>query len=202
MIVGYARTSTIDQVAGFESQVGELQQAKAEKLFCEQISALGQRKALDDALEFVREGDVLVVTRLDRLARSVSHLCQIVEQLQRKKVNLRILNLSLDTATPTGRLIISLLGSIAAFELEIMKERQKIGIAAAKAKGRYKGRAPTAQRKAEAVRKLLGDGLDPIEVAKRLYISRSSVYRIRAAIGRRAIDSTSSSRQNHETANI
>jgi DNA invertase Pin-like site-specific DNA recombinase len=131
MIVGYARTSTLDQVAGFESQVAELQQAKAEKLFGEQISALGRRKALEDALEFVREGDVLVVTRLDRLARSVSHLCQIVEQLHRKKVDLRILNLSLDTATPTGRLMISLLGSIAAFELEIMKERQKIGIAAA-----------------------------------------------------------------------
>ena len=80
MIVGYARTSTIDQVAGFESQVAELQQAKAEKLFCEQISALSERRALNDALEFVREGDVLVVTRLDRLARSVSHFCQIVEQ--------------------------------------------------------------------------------------------------------------------------
>ena len=115
---------------------------------------------------------------------------------------MRILNLSLDTATPTGRLMISLLGSIAAFELEIMKERQKIGIAAAKAKGRYKGRAPTALRKAEAVRKLLNDGLNPIEVAERLYISRSSVYRIKAAICRRATDNTSTSARNHETANI
>ena len=115
---------------------------------------------------------------------------------------MRILNLSLDSATPTGRLMISLLGSIAAFELEIMKERQKIGIAAAKAKGRYKGRAPTAQGKAEAVRKLLSDGLDPMEVAKRLYISRSSVYRIKAAICPRATDSTSSTGQKRETANI
>src|SRR5688500_15614810 len=138
---------------------------------------------LEDVLEFDREGDVLVVPKLDRLARSVSHMCRIVEQLQQKKVDLRILNLSLDTATPTGRLMISLLGSIAAFELEIMKERQKIGIDAAKAKGKYKGRAPTAQRKSDAVRKLLNDGLHPAEVAKRLYISRSSVYRIKAAAG-------------------
>jgi len=199
MIVGYVRTSTIEQAAGYEGQIAELNQANAEKLFCEQISALGQRKALDDALEFVREGDVLVVTKLDRLARSVSHLCQIVEQLQRKKVDLRILNLFLDTATPTGRLMISLLGSIAAFELEIMKERQKIGIAAAKARGKYKGRAPTAQRKAAAIRMMLSDGLHPAEVAKRLYISRSSVYRIKAAKGS-AVQSVDS--QNQKTANI
>jgi DNA invertase Pin-like site-specific DNA recombinase len=153
---------------------------------------------LEDALEFVREGDVLVVTKLDRLARSVSHLCQIVEQLQRKKVDLRILNLSLDTATPTGRLMISLLGSIAAFELEIMKESQKIGIAAAKAKGKYKGRTPTARRKAAAAKMMLNDGLHPAEVAKRLYISRSSVYRIKAA-NERAVQSVNS--QNHEMAN-
>jgi DNA invertase Pin-like site-specific DNA recombinase len=112
----------------------------------------------------------------------VSHLCQIVDQLHRKKVDLRILSMSLDTATPTGRLMLSLLGSIAAFEIEIMKERQRIGIEAAKAKGKYKGRAPTALRKADAVRKLLADGLHPAEVAKRLYISRSSVFRIKAAL--------------------
>jgi DNA invertase Pin-like site-specific DNA recombinase len=180
VIVGYARVSTTDQAAGLDSQLGELQAAKAEKIFQEQVSAIGQRKALDEVLEFVREGDVLIVTKLDRLARSVPHLCQMVEILQRKRVTLRILNLNLDTATPTGKLMLNLLASVAAFELEIMKERQRIGIDRARAEGKYRGRIPTAQRKAEQIMRLLNDGLNATEVAKRLFVSRSSVYRIKA----------------------
>src|SRR5215208_242680 len=125
MIVGYARTSTIDQQAGFDAQLRELASVGVERVFSEQISAVGQRKALDEALEFCREADVLVVCKLDRLARSVLHLAQIVETLQRKKVALRILNLNLDTSTPTGKLMINLLASIAEFERDIMLERQR-----------------------------------------------------------------------------
>jgi DNA invertase Pin-like site-specific DNA recombinase len=103
-----------------------------------------------------------------------------VETLQRKGVALKILNLNLDTSTPTGKLMIGLLACIAEFERSIMLERQRDGIAAAKAQGKYRGRVPTARRKADTVRRLLEDGLGAAEVAERLYISRASVYRIRA----------------------
>ena len=137
MLVGYARISTADQVAGLGAQIAELSKLSVEKIFTEQVSAVGERKALADALEFCREGDVFMVTKLDRLARSVIHLAQVVYRLERKKVALRILNLNLDTTTSTGKLLVNLLGSIAAFEREIMLERQRDGIAAAKAKGKY-----------------------------------------------------------------
>lgn len=180
MIVGYARTSTTDQTAGLEAQLSELGKINVERIFSEQVSAVGERKALQEALDFCREGDTFIVTKLDRLARSVIHLAQIVERLQRKKVSLRILNLNLDTDTPTGKLMINLLGSIAAFEREIMLERQRDGIATAKKQGKYKGRAPTARRKARQVLQLLAEGHSITDVARRLGISRASLYRIKA----------------------
>ena len=105
------------------------------------------------ALEYVREGDTFVVTKLDRLARSVAHLCEIVGELERKGVTLKILDLGMDTGTPTGRLMLTMIGAIAQFEREIMLERQREGIAAAKAEGRYKGRKPTARAKVTEIRK-------------------------------------------------
>ena len=129
MIVGYARTSTVEQVAGFEAQLQTLKEAGCDKLFQEQVSSVGKRAQLEAALEFVREGDVLVVTKLDRLARSVADLLGITEQLERKKVGLRILNLGMDTHTPTGKLMLTLLGGVAQFEREMMLERQREGIA-------------------------------------------------------------------------
>jgi DNA invertase Pin-like site-specific DNA recombinase len=181
MLVGYARTSTSDQTAGLEAQLAELGKINVERIFSEQVSAIGERKGLEEALDFCREGDTFVVSKLDRLARSVIHLAQIVDRLQRKKVSLRILNLNLDTSTPTGKLMINLLGSIAAFEREIMLERQRDGIAAAKKQGRYKGRAPTARRKAPQVLQLLAEGHSISDVARRLGISRASLYRIKSS---------------------
>ncbi len=125
MIIGYARTSTTEQVAGLEGQERDLKAAGAERLFKEQTSSVGARKALEDAIEFAREGDALVVTKLDRLARSVGHLVELVERLERKKVSLRILGMGVDTGTPTGRLMLNLLGSIAQFERDMMLERQR-----------------------------------------------------------------------------
>src|SRR5688500_17080019 len=136
MLIGYARTSTNDQKAGLEAQLAELGKINVERIFSEQVSAIGERKALEEEPDFCRDGDTLIVTKLDRLARSVMHLSQIVDRLQRRRVALRILNLNLDTSTPTGKLMVNLLGSIAAFEREIMLERQKDGIAAAKKLGR------------------------------------------------------------------
>jgi DNA invertase Pin-like site-specific DNA recombinase len=100
MIVGYARTSTVEQVAGFEAQLKELEAAGCEKVFQEQVSSVTTRAQLQAAMEFIREGDVFVVTKLDRLARSVMDLMTILQSLDRKKAALRILNMGIDTQTP------------------------------------------------------------------------------------------------------
>jgi DNA invertase Pin-like site-specific DNA recombinase len=177
MLVGYARTSTIDQTAGLQLQLDVLRQTGCDKIFSEQTSSIGQRQELLRAIEFVREADVLIITKLDRLARSVTHLCDLVKSLEAKKVALRILDMGLDTATPTGRLMLNLLGSIAQFEREVMLERQRVGIAKAKAEGRYKGRKPVARQKASEIQRLKEAGLSPSVIARQLGISRASVYR-------------------------
>jgi DNA invertase Pin-like site-specific DNA recombinase len=178
-IVGYARTSTVDQVAGLEVQLRELEAAGCDKIFSEQVSSVAtRREELERALDYVREGDVLVVTRLDRLARSMVHFLEITSRLAHKSVALRVLGLNLDTGTPTGKLMLNLLGSIAEFERELMLERQREGIAKAKAEGKYKGRAPTAQRKAQEVIRLKGEGKTVDAIVAELGVSRSSVFRI------------------------
>lgn len=178
MIIGYARTSTAEQVAGFEAQERDLCAAGAERIFKEQTSSIGAREALDAALDYIREGDVFAVTKLDRLARSVADLCKIVDRIERKGASLRILAMSLDTATPTGRLMLNVIGSVAQFEREMMLERQREGIAKAKGEGRYKGRAPTARAKAEEVRRLAANGRTRDAIAAELGIGVASVYRI------------------------
>ena len=129
-------------------------------------------------LEHIRKGDTLMVTKLDRLARSVRHLFEITETLSEKGAGLRILDLGIDTSKPTGRLVLTVLGGIAEFEREIMLERQREGIAKAKAAGKYKGRKPTARAKADEVAALKAGGVGPTEIAKQLGIGRASVYRI------------------------
>ena len=179
MLVGYARTSTIDQKAGLEAQLRDLERAGCSKTFQEEISSVStKRPQLNGALDYVREGDTLVVTKLDRLARSVADLVAITASLKAKGVGLRILALQLDTETPTGKLMINLLGSIAEFERELMLERQREGIAKAKAQGKYKGRAPTARRKAADVVRLKAAGKKADQIAKELGIGRASVFRI------------------------
>ena len=116
MIIGYVRTSTIDQTAGFEAQLKELERVKCEKIFREQTSSVGIRLQLETALEFMREGDVLVVTKLDRLVRSVADLMRIIQTLERKGVALRVLNLGMDMRTSTGKLMLIVLGGIAQLE--------------------------------------------------------------------------------------
>lgn len=179
MLVGYARTSTLDQRASIEAQGRDLKAVGCEKVFSEQVSSVdvANREQLALALEFVRDGDTLVVTKLDRLARSVAHLLSLVDTLNRKGVALRILGMGIDTATPTGKLMLTVLGGIAEFERELMLERQKEGVARAKAEGKYKGRKPTARAKTDEVRRLRADGLGATEIAVRLGIGRASVYR-------------------------
>lgn len=178
MLLGLARTSTLDQEAGLEAQKRTLQAAGVEKLFVEQTSSVGPRPALEAATEWAREGDVLIVTELSRLARSVPDFCKIQSRLSDKGVTLRVLSLGMDTGTSTGKLILNVLASVAQFEREMMLERQREGVAKAKAEKKYKGRAPTARGKSDQVRALADQGLTKAAIASQLGISQRSVFRI------------------------
>ncbi len=176
--IGYARTSTLDQEAGFDAQIRDLKAVGCEKVYQEQVSAIGERRELSAALDYLRQGDTLVVTKLDRLSRSTRHLGDIVDALKANAADLRILNLGIDTGTPTGKLILNLLGSVAEFERAMMLERQREGIAKAKAEGKYKGRKPTARAKADEILAMKTQGIGATAIAKELGIGRASVYRV------------------------
>jgi DNA invertase Pin-like site-specific DNA recombinase len=178
MIVGYARTSTVEQTAGFEAQERDLKAAGVEKVFAEQVSSVAERGQLEAALDYARDGDVLVVTKLDRLARSIRDLCSIVDRLTAKGVSLRILGMGLDTATANGRLMLNVLGSVAQFEREAMLERQREGIAKAKDEGKYRGRKPTARAKTADILRLAVAGETRESIAAQLGVSVRSVYRV------------------------
>ena len=146
-------------------------------MFAEQVSSVAERAQLQAAIDYLRDGDVLVATKLDRVARSMRHLIQIVDQVEAKGAGLHILGMNLDTTSATGTLMLQVLGAVAEHERAMMLERQREGIAKAKAEGKYKGRARTAMAKAGEVEALLAAGTSPSEVARRLRIGRSSVYR-------------------------
>lgn len=181
MLIGYARTSTAEQVAGLEAQIAALKAAGCEKVFQERVSSVAERAQLEAALEFARDGDRFVVTKMDRLARSTQHLLEIVKHLEGKGVALRILDFqgdTVDTKSPQGKLMLTVFAAFAEFERGVMLERQKDGIAKAKAEGKYKGRKPTARAKAEEVLARHGNRESPSEIARAVGIGRASVYRI------------------------
>lgn len=176
-VVAYARVSTTDQ--NLDLQLGQLQDAGAEKIFSEQVTGTSttDRVALAALLEWVREGDVVLVTRLDRVARSLADLHQILGHLARKGVQFRCLLQPIDTTTPEGRLMLNILGSFAEFETEIRKERQMEGIAKAKANGVY-GRGGRKKTVTEAqIVALKASGLGATEIGRRLSCSKHTVYR-------------------------
>jgi DNA invertase Pin-like site-specific DNA recombinase len=178
-VVGYARTSTVDQDAGLEAQISELAAAGCDQTFSEQVSSVDAvRPKLAEALKFLRRGDTFVVTRPDRLARSTLDLLGIVDTLTKRGVAVRILSMDINTGTATGRAVLTILGAIAEMERSLMLERQRAGIAKAKAEGRYRGRAPTARRKAALIKKLKADGLGATEIAKVTKVCRASVYNV------------------------
>lgn len=182
MLIGYRRSSTIEQQAGFAEQERLLLATGCnEKIFSEVVSSVSERAQLLEALAWVREGDTLVVTQLDRLARSTADLLAIISQLEAKGVGLRVLNFGgspIDTKSPTGKLLVTMLGAVAEFERALMLERQKIGIAKAKSEGRYRGRSPTARAKSNQIQELADAGVGASAIASRLGVSRSSVYKI------------------------
>jgi len=180
MIVGYARVSSSGQ--NLEVQHDQLAAAGCDKVFSEKRSGrtTDGRDALADAIDFVREGDILTVTRLDRLARSVIDLHKIVIQLAAKGCGFRVLQQSgIDTTTSTGKLTLSILGAVAEFEADIRKERQRDGIDRAKANGVYRGRKPSIDT--NRIETLMAAGMNPAAIAREMGIGRASVYRLVAA---------------------
>jgi DNA invertase Pin-like site-specific DNA recombinase len=180
VLIGYGRTSTTEQHAGLEAQRRDLKATGCKKVFEEQVSSVKDRPQLQAALDYAREGDTLVVTKLDRLARSARHLSELVDALESKGIALRILDFgggAVDTRSATGRLTLNMFAAMAQFERDIMLERQREGIAKAKAEGKYKGRKPTARAKAKDAVRLFRDGKKVAHIAKELGIGRGSVYR-------------------------
>ncbi len=174
-LIGYARVSSVGQ--SLAVQLDKLQYC--DKIFEEKKSAAsGKRPRLDACLEYVREGDALVVTRLDRLARSTLHLCQIADELARKGVHLQVLDQHIDTSDATGRLLFNMLGAIAQFETEIRAERQMDGIQKAKARGIQFGAQPklTGEQIAE-LRQRRENGELIRDLMKEYRISKATIYR-------------------------
>lgn len=174
--VGYARVSSSSQ--NLEIQLQSLRDAGCEKVFSEKVTrtSLKQREALQECLDWLREGDTLVVTRLDRLARSGRDLHDVVAQLSSKDVGFQCLQQgAVNTTTSMGKFVLGILGAIAEFETDIRRERQREGIEKAKAAGRYKGRKPSVD--AAEILRLKSDGVSPTAIAKRMGIGRASVYR-------------------------
>jgi DNA invertase Pin-like site-specific DNA recombinase len=174
-VVSYARVSSVGQ--SLDVQLDKLKHC--DKLYQEKKSgAAGKRPGLEACLDYVRDGDTLVVTRLDRLARSTWHLCEIADELKRKQVNLQVLDQHIDTQDATGRLLFNMLGAIAQFETEIRAERQMDGIQKAKEKGVRFGRQKTltAQQVTE-LRKKRQQGVLIKALMKDYAVSKASVYR-------------------------
>jgi DNA invertase Pin-like site-specific DNA recombinase len=179
MLIGYARVSTTDQ--SLDIQRDALTRSGIDKLFAEQRSgrSADDRPELQAAINFARCGDTIIVSKLDRLARSVRDLHNLLARLDEKGVGLRCLDQAIDTTSSTGRLTLSILAAVAAFELDIRGERQREGIEAAKRRGVYQGRRSTIDL--DRVRQL-SSRMKPPEIAKIMGISRASVYRSLSAI--------------------
>ena len=184
MNIGYARISTTEQKAGLDAQIRDLKAAGCceRDIHHEQVSSVAERPELELVLErILRAGDVLVVTKLDRLARSVADLVAIMMRLKASGAALKVLDSPIDMTSPSGELILHVLGAVAQFEREIMLARQREGIAAAKAEGKYKGRKPTVRAQIAEIRRLkTEEKLNNAEIARRLGVHRANVGRVLA----------------------
>lgn len=177
-LVGYARVSTTDQ--DLTHQIDVLTSAGCRKIFCEKLSGTKKegRYAFNECIDYLREGDTLVVTRIDRLSRSLRDLQNLVHDLENQKIKLRATEQSIDTSSASGKAFLDMLGVFAEFETRLRHERQREGIGRAREKGLYKGRKPTAQAKKDQVVELTMAGVTREAVAAQLGIGKASVYRI------------------------
>jgi DNA invertase Pin-like site-specific DNA recombinase len=177
MKYGYARVSSKDQDLSIQMEL--LQNAGCDMIRSEKLSAktMDNRDELKILLDFLRAGDTLVVTRIDRLARSVRDLSNIVHDLNSRSVSLIVLQQNIDTSSPTGRAFLSMLGVFAEFENEIRRERQAAGIAKAKAEGKYVGKGRPQVADPATIRQLRAQNLGATAISKQLGVSRATVYR-------------------------
>jgi DNA invertase Pin-like site-specific DNA recombinase len=175
-LYGYARVSSTDQ--DLTLQRTALKAAGCTVIRAEKASGTSRkgRSELETLMDFLRPGDTLVVTRIDRLARSMRDLQNLVHELREKGAHLKATEQPVDTATAAGKAFLDMLGVFAEFETNLRRERQLEGIAAAKERGIYKGRPKSID--AAEIKRLLADGIGPTDVAKRLRIARASVYRL------------------------
>ncbi len=177
MLVGYARVSTEDQNLDLQSDA--LKSAGCEQLFTDQLSgAAKNRPGLDEALKYLRQGDTLVVWKLDRLGRTVKGLVDLVESLQEKGIQFRSLTDGIDTSTSAGRFFFHVMAALAQMERELIRERTNAGLKAARARGRLGGRKPKMDdSKVKSAKHLLDSGVPAREVANNLGVSRATLYR-------------------------
>lgn len=179
MLIGYARVSTIDQ--HLDLQVDALKKAGCDRIFNDKASGIKtDRQGLDDAMNFARDGDTLVVWRLDRLGRSIRHLLDVVKMLEDKGIGFRSLNENLDTTTPGGRLIFIIFGALAEFELNIIRERTRAGLAASRARGKRGGRPPAlSSNQIDALKTLFANKTNTVDELCNLFeISRTTLYKL------------------------
>ncbi len=177
MLVGYARISTADQ--NLDLQLASLKDMGCEKIYQDQISGTKtSRPGLEMALELLRKNDTLVVWKLDRLGRTVKGLIDLVNRLHQREIHFKSITDNVDTSTPSGRFFFHVMASLAQMERELMAERTKAGLAAARAKGRVGGRKrKMTQSKIESAKQLLANGILPKDVAQNLGVSVPTLYR-------------------------
>lgn len=178
-LIGYARVSTADQST--DGQLDALDAAGCERVFTDYASGkLARRPQLDALLDYARRGDVVVITKLDRLGRSLRDLLALVADLDDRGVDLKVLDQAIDTTGPAGKLTFAILGAVAEFERDLISERTKDGLAAARARGRKGGRRPAlSPAKVDLARRLRDEGAHTMaEVAEMVGCSRATLYRV------------------------
>ncbi|MCQ8105941.1 recombinase family protein [Methylomonas sp. SURF-1] len=174
--IGYCRVSTTEQ--NMAAQLELLNKADCHEIFKEKVSGSNaDRPELKKLLAYIRKGDTVTVTKLDRLARSTKDLLNIAEAIKQKGADLEVLNINLDTKSPTGQLMLTMLAAIAEFERGIMLERQREGIEIAKADGKYKGRRPINEAKLQQVQKLVDNGTSVSKAVSEVGIGRRTYYK-------------------------
>ena len=174
--IGYCRVSTTEQ--SMTAQMELLHKAGCQEIFKEKLSGSNMhRPELRKLLDYIRKGDTVTVTKLDRLARSTKDLLNIAEEIKKKGADFEVLNINLDTKSPTGQLMLTLLAAIAEFEKGIMLERQREGIDIAKEDGKYKGRKPIEETKLQQVQKLVEGGISVSKAVSEVGIGRRTYYK-------------------------
>lgn len=173
--IGYARVSTFDQ--NLDSQLDELKKAGCTKIFQEKASSVKKRPEFEKCLDYLREGDTLVVWKLDRLGRTTKKLLELIDDLKDRGINLQIITLGVDTSTAAGRLFFTMMAGLAEMERELIRERTNAGLQAARARGRMGGRKPIDEQVMARAIMMYEARMTVEDITKTLDISRSTFYK-------------------------